>query len=89
VEELAYFPKITHVNQLEQIRFSDPVLHLKDETFHNSDIKNSMFFVQTSNVMHKPLVLEPYQMEINIPYMIASLKKTVNHFTVSLFMYYT
>jgi len=78
IEELGFFPKITHTNHLASLRSSDLILHLKEEVFHENCIKNSILTFQTVNSLPKRPVLEPYQMEINFPYMISSLKTSVS-----------
>jgi len=78
VEELGYFPKITHTNHLESLKSSDRILHLKDEIFHENCNKNSILTFQTVHSLPKRLVLEPYQMEINFQYMISSIKTSVS-----------
>ncbi|XP_060852289.1 uncharacterized protein LOC132930431 [Rhopalosiphum padi] len=83
VEELGYFPKITHTNHLESLKSSDRILHLKDEIFHENCNKNSILTFQTVHSLPKRLVLEPYQMEINFQYMISSIKTSVPNFPVS------
>jgi len=78
VEELGCFPKITHTNHLTSLRSSDLILHLKEEVFHENCNANSIIKFQTGHSPLKRLVLEPYQMEINFPYMISSLKTSVS-----------
>ncbi|XP_008183276.1 ATPase family AAA domain-containing protein 5 [Acyrthosiphon pisum] len=83
VEEFGCFPKITHANHLTSLRSSDPILYLKEEVFHDNCNKNSILTFKTVHSLPKRLVLEPYQMEINFPYMISSLKTSVPNFPVS------
>lgn len=78
VEELGCFPKITHINHLASLKSSDIILHLKEEVFHENYNKNSILTFQTVHSLPKRLVLEPYQMEINFPYIISSLKTSVS-----------
>jgi len=80
VEELGCFPKITHANRLAPLSSSDLTLCLNEETLHNSDIKDSILSLKTLNSVCKRIVLKPYRMEINLPYMISSLKKSVSAF---------
>jgi len=77
VEDLGCFPKITHANQLAPLNMSDLNLYLKEEILHHKSIKNSMLVFQTTNPVFEQLVLEPYQVEINLPYMISSFRKSV------------
>ncbi|XP_060876049.1 enhanced level of genomic instability 1 [Metopolophium dirhodum] len=83
VEEFGCFPKITHTNHPTSLRSSDPILCLKEEVFHENCNKNSILTFKTVHSLPKRLVLEPYQMEINFPYMISSLKTSVPNFPVS------
>ncbi|XP_027838842.2 enhanced level of genomic instability 1 [Aphis gossypii] len=83
VEELGCFPKITHINHLASLKSSDFILHLKEEVFHENYNKNSFLTFQTVQSLPKRLVLEPYQMEINFPYMVSSLKTSVPNFPVA------
>lgn len=78
VEEFGCFPKITHTNHLTSLRSSDPILCLKEEVFLDNCNKNSILTFKTVQSLPKRLVLEPYQMEINFPYMISSLKTSVS-----------
>lgn len=78
VEELGCFPKITHTNHFSSLRSSDPILCLKEEVFHENCNKTSILTFKTIDSLPKRLVLEPYQMEINFPYMISSLKTSVS-----------
>jgi len=78
VEELGCFPKITHINHLTSFKSSDLILRLKEEVFHENYNKNSILTFQTVHSLPKRLILEPYQMEINFPYMISSLKTSVS-----------
>jgi len=80
VEQLGCFPKITHVNRLAPLSSSDVMLCLNEETLHNSDINDSILSLQTLNSVSQQIVLEPYQMNINLPYMISSLKNSVSAF---------
>lgn len=61
------------------------MLRLSEETLHDSAIKNSMLSFQTLMSESERLVLEPYQMEINFPYIISSLKKAVSIFNCFMF----
>uniref|UniRef100_A0A2H8TIW1 ATPase family AAA domain-containing protein 5 n=1 Tax=Melanaphis sacchari TaxID=742174 RepID=A0A2H8TIW1_9HEMI len=83
VEELGCFPKITHTNHLSSLKSSDSILNLKEEVFHENCIKNSILTFQTVLSLPNRLVLEPYQMEINFPLMISSIKTSVPNFPVS------
>lgn len=80
VEELGCFPKITHANWLAPLSSSNLMLRLNKETLYDNSIKNVMLSFQTLNTIPERIVLEPYQMEINIPYMVSSLKKSVRVF---------
>lgn len=81
VEESTCFPKIAHTNRSVSSISSDlSVLCLNEEMLHNSDINDSLLSLQTLNTVPGRIVLKPYQMEINLPYMISSLKKSVSAF---------
>lgn len=80
VEELGCFPKITHANWLAPLSSSNLMLRLNKEALYDNNIKNVMLSFQTLNTISERIVLEPYQMEINIPYMVSSLKKSVRVF---------
>lgn len=81
VEELGYFPKFTHCNRLAPLSFSNLKLHLNnDETLNYNNFKNTIFSFYTSDSFSKRLVLEPQQIEINHPYIISSMKKSVSTF---------
>lgn len=80
VEKLGFFPKITHANWLAPLGVSNLNLCLTKEILHDYNIKNLMFSFQTPNSVSKRLVLNPYQMEIHLPSMISSFKKSVSIF---------
>jgi len=89
VEESACFPKIAHANRSAPLISSAlDVLCLNEETLHNNDIKDSILSLQTLNSVPERIVLEPYRTEINLPYMVSSLKKSVKNFPVSNFHKY-
>lgn len=54
------------------------MVHLNEETFHNNDVKSSTLLFQTYNSIPEKLILEPYLMELDLPFMISSLKKSVS-----------
>lgn len=85
VEEEGCFPKITHTNRLASLKSSDFILRLEEEVFRENCHKNSILKFQNAHSLPKRPVLEPYQMEINFPYMISSLKMSVPNFPVSEF----
>lgn len=80
VEKLGFFPKITHANWLAPLGVSNLNLCLTKEILHDNNIKNLMFSFQTPNSISKRLVLKPYQMEIHLPSMVSSFKKSVSIF---------
>lgn len=78
IEEQGCFPKITHTNCLSPLKKSNFVFSLNEETLNIDEIKNSMILFQSSSSKSVRLKLEPHHMEINLPYMISSLKKSVS-----------
>lgn len=82
LEEFGRFPKITHTNPFSTLNSSDYKLHLNKETLYDVvlDTKTSYFSFQNVISVPEKLILEPYQIDINLPYMISSIKKSVSIF---------
>lgn len=78
VEELGCFPKITHTNWLAPLKNADFRLSLNKETLYVDELKNSLVLFQSSSSKPERLILKSQHVEINFPYMISSIKKSVS-----------